>query len=793
MRPMVILWCGLVLSFIASLALGIVTIRTMNVARAAVGKASDAVMRYAVADRTLQLDLVDARAGLLRNYDPINADLIAQRASTAELGRLPLRAKARAILAGLIVCGDRQALLVEQFKSDNALLQNSLARLAAVENDASRRENLLSTRLFKLTLDTSPQTVVAARAALRSAPPPRGGTAAAQFLAHATLVVVVLPEIDGLLNAIRAMRPEGRIVALRAALIADAREDLTVVYWLQVALAVAVFLFVATGITLVSLQRLLTHDLLVRAENERLSAAITMPLIDTGPENFGSGVQEAIGQLALHIGAKHLQLLLPDSSGTAVFSWPEASLGPHWLRQFTQAAEADDAWKDDRVIAAYPGAKVATTLHRAMGDAGVGDLVLLRVGEPHRVVIGMETGRHAFAQRGDHMAAVMSVIVAIAHGARREALREERERHGRTLARARRMEMIGAMASGVAHNFNNIVAAIGGFAEIGQEHTKSGSAARYNFDEIRAAVDRSRDLVDNILNFAKHGRAIKQPIDLLTVLTQTIRLLSASAPDDGAFRLSGSRERHIVLGAGSDLQQVVLNISTNAAQASDGRPVDIMVQRRDLSEAREMSHGRLGPGRYVAISIRDAGSGIAEGVRERLFAPFFTTKAGGTGLGLSTAWEVVRDHGGTIDVTNSAGGGAQFVVWLPEMPADPAARVVGDGARILLVTAPERLAAEEEMLAELGFEPLGFALTADPALLRAAIDDCEAIIVAAAACGVAEALVDRIGGASGTRPLFLAVPGGGTVGASARALSYPFDVDEVSRLLVQTLSGALQA
>ena len=790
MKKLRVLRVALLLSFVVSLTLGIVMIRNMSAARDSAYRATASVARYALADRTLQLNLLNARAGLLRNYDPVNADLLAERESIVDIGRLRLRPQARAILDRLIVLGDRQEVLVERFKSDNALLQNSLARFAASENTNASTDNLLSARIFKLTLDTSPQTVSEAKASLNLVPQPQQGTGPAQFLSHARLLVAVLPEIDSLLNAIRAMRMENQIEALRLEVNKDADDDLRAIHWLQVVLVTALLVFLANGIALALLHRRRTRDLITRAENERLSAAIAMPLIDTGPENFAARVQEAIDQLALHIGAKHLQLLIPDSPNATLFSWPDGSLGARWLRSFDDAADADGAWKGDRVIATCKEARTQSTLGRAMHDSGLETLVLLRATEPHRVVIGIEPKDRTFAQRGDHLAAVVSVIVAIAHGARREAMRVERERLGRTQARTRRMEMIGAMASGVAHNFNNIIAAIGGFAEIGQDHTRNGSTARYNFDEIRGAVDRSRDLVDDILNFAKHGRSTKQPINLLTVLTQTIRLLSASARHEGTFQLSAPETLHAVMGAGSDLQQVFLNIANNASQASDGGPVRLSLDRAELTENRPMSHGNLYPGRYIVVSIRDAGPGIMESVRKRLFNPFFTTKAGGTGLGLSTAWEIIRDHGGTIDVTNIPGGGAQFTVWLPETHVDLGVPVVGDGARILLVADPERLAEDEELLAEIGFEPLGFASTTDPLVIRSAIRDCDAIVIAVPHALTAERLADEIGVASVGRPVFFAIPeeDRSRYAQSRLTLPYPLQSDEVSRLLVETLA-----
>ncbi|TCP33682.1 DAHL domain-containing protein [Sphingomonas sp. BK235] len=779
---LVALRCATMLAFVASIVLGAASLSNLSENRRWVVDASNAAMAYSLAERALQLDLLNARAGILRNYDPINADLAAERRSFADLQRLPLRPRARRLLAQLMTVAARQAQLVEQFKSDNALLQNSLTRFAAEGSAMAEGHDVLSSRIFKLTLDTSPPTVAEAAAALRRAPPAREGTPAAQLVAHARLLVRILPQIDGLLHQIRAMQMERRIGALEQELRAETRRRAEAARHLQIALAATIIVLIASVVALIIEQRLRTRELRAQAVNERLSAAIAVPLIDTGPADFIARVQDAVARLAQHIGARRLQLVIPGQPDVAHFSWPDAQVDPGWLRTLASAAEADGAWDGDRLFASLDARGVRRHLRRAMVLTDTADLVLLRTAQPHRVMLGFEPEKLAVAQRRDYLAGLQSAIVAIAHGARREAMQRERARLERTLARARRMEAIGAMASGVAHNFNNIIAAIGGFAEMGQERSAPGSAARYRFDEIRDAVERARELVDDILNFAKQGRSAKRPLNLVEVLDQAVRLLLAVARDEAAFRLVAVDRRLPVFGAAGELQQVILNICRNAAQASDGRAVTIEARRTTLAAETHLSHGSLAAGGYVVVAVSDSGPGVSESVRRRLFDPFFTSKAGGTGLGLSTAWEIVQDHGGTIDVQSGDAGGARFSVWLPVMRVDPGAPVVGDGARVLLLTEPDQLAAEEELLAEIGFEPLGFALATDPAVLHEVIGSCDAVVVAARDAPRAAASVAALGAALGDRQLLVATVG--AIPAGATPLRYPLRADELAPLLM---------
>lgn len=673
MRWLPCLRIGTILLFLLCTALASLTLRAMNDSRRWIIASSDAMISYALAERALQVDLLSLRAGLLRDYDPVNRDLVVARKNLFILRSGFQRASSQRLVATLMRIGDRQEALVEQFKSSNALLQNSLTRFAVAGTTRPVAGDPLSARVLRLTLDTSPQTVIEAEKALNRMPPAPDGTPESQLLSHARLLVAVLPRIDGLLQALRSLRTESRIIALQRAVQTDAEERMARVRTLQVTFGVLLLMFVTNVMALLLVQHVAGRDLRAQAANERLNAAIATPLIDTEPANFIARIHEAIHRLALHIDATRLQLIIPECTGNRLFSWPDTNPEADWLQTLVEAAESDSAWVGNRVIASRADSRRYPLLRRAMTAAGMDNLAMLRISEPCALVIGFEPKSLGFVERRDNLAGITSAIIAIAHGARRETMQIERERLERSLARAGRMETIGAMASGVAHNFNNIICAIRGFAELGQERTRAGSPARTCFNEICAAADRASDLVDDILHFGKQDRATKQPLDLLGVLKQTVRLLAGATRSKRCFQLQPSTGSQFpVLGASSDLQQVFLNICNNAREASRGSPVQISIGSAVLRNESQNAIVGLSPGRYVVARVRDAGPGVPESVRGRLFEPFFTTKAAGTGLGLSTAWEIVQDHGGTIAVENMPDGGACFSVWLPEHDTTPA-------------------------------------------------------------------------------------------------------------------------
>lgn len=765
----------------ATLATAVLALRMMNDNRRWAAATSNSIMSYSLAEQTLQVDLLNARAGLLRNYDPVNADLVSASDSLAKLERLPMRQAARDVLAEIKEAAARQEALVEQFKSRNALLQNSLTRFTANGSAEIGDHNVLSAWILKLTLDTSAATVAQARSALKDLPRGTSGTPAAQLVSHARLLVAVLPEIDKLLHSIRAMRMPDRVGRLETLLREEAADRANALWRLQVSFGVSIALLTAVVTSLILIHRQRTQELEAQADNERLSAAIAMPLIDTGHATFAGRVQEAVDRLGSHLGARRLRLTIPGAPDPAHFSAGGNDDDQQWFCRLVQVAEANGAWIADRVIASTHPEVGHPALIMAMREAGIQNLVLLRTAGPFRVTIGFEPEGAAFAQRQDHLAGIASAIAAIAHGARREVLQLERERLELTVARAGRMEMIGAMASGVAHNFNNIIGAIGGFAEMGQGRTRRGSPVHRHFEEIRKAVERARDLVDEILRFGRQGRSTKHPVELLNILRETVRLLSASAPAcRESFVLLTSDEALHVIGAESELQQVFLNIANNAAHASDSQHVTIHAKRASLAESRQLSHGRLGPGKYVVVSICDRGPGIPAAAWQRLFEPFFTMKAGGTGLGLSTAWEVVQDHGGTIAVENLAQG-ARFSVWLPESIA-PAIR--GDGVRILLLGDPGQLPADQELLAEIGYEPTALPLPAGVATLSGIQDEFDAVLIASSRSESVGKLASQISKAAAV-PVLIAAPEAILLGSPALSakLSYPLRRDELIDLL----------
>jgi len=301
-----------------------------------------------------------------------------------------------------------------------------------------------------------------------------------------------------------------------------------------------------------------------------------------------------------------------------------------------------------------------------------------------------------------------------------ERKRAEAEKDGleMQLRKSQKMEAIGTLAGGIAHDFNNILGAILGYGELAQKGVPGGVVRRY-IDNVMHAAGRAKGLVEQILAFSRSGLGERGPVNVEAVIAETLDLLAASLP--GRIQLTRKLDAGdaAVIGEATQLHQVVMNLCTNAVQAMPGGGVlDVRLERVDVRERRSVFHGAVVPGPYARLSVRDTGTGIEPAVLDRMFDPFFTTKGvgAGTGLGLSLVHGIVADVAGAIDVATAVDEGTTFSIWLPIVgttpppPADvPNALPGGNGETIMVVDDESPLVAlAEEMLAQLGYEPVGF-------------------------------------------------------------------------------------
>jgi PAS domain S-box-containing protein len=273
----------------------------------------------------------------------------------------------------------------------------------------------------------------------------------------------------------------------------------------------------------------------------------------------------------------------------------------------------------------------------------------------------------------------------------------ESKRLERELWRAQRLESVGRLAGGVAQDFNNLLTAIRGYAQLLQARVAPGSVEHQHVVEIDRVADRAAALTAQLLALGRRQMLKARPLDLNRFLGNVNdTLVELAGP---AIELVCERDPalHAVRADPSQMEQVLVNLVTNAVEAIDGEG-RIVVRTHNLELD---GSGDLPPGRYAVVSVSDTGHGIDEPTLEHVFEPFFTTKefGAGSGLGLASAYGIVRQSGGTITVSSVPGAGSTFSIVLPEAGAgDDAVPLPGNGETLLVV---ERDPAVRDVLFEL--------------------------------------------------------------------------------------------
>jgi PAS domain S-box-containing protein len=276
----------------------------------------------------------------------------------------------------------------------------------------------------------------------------------------------------------------------------------------------------------------------------------------------------------------------------------------------------------------------------------------------------------------------------------RKRAQEERELLEAQLRQAQKMETVGTLAGGIAHDFNNLLSPILATVELLLADHPAGEL-RDDLDQVRRAALRAKDLVRQILSFSRRAEQQLTALDLTPLVREALALLRASLP--ATIEIRSRLEAGIgVVGDGGQLQQVLMNLCTNASHAmrDAGGVLEVRLETVVPDVALTAAHAELAAaGRAARLTVRDTGHGMNAATLERLFEPFFTTKppGEGTGLGMAIVHGIVTAHGGAITVDSTPGVGTTFEVWLPARRADqpaaavaPAAPERGEG-RVLVV------------------------------------------------------------------------------------------------------------
>ena len=234
------------------------------------------------------------------------------------------------------------------------------------------------------------------------------------------------------------------------------------------------------------------------------------------------------------------------------------------------------------------------------------------------------------------------------------------------------MEAVGRLARGVAHDFNNVLAAILGCSDLLTIHLKPGDPAREDAEEIRQAAERGASLTRQLLAFSRNQVLEPHTLDLGAIVQEREHMLQRLAGDGVTLRVHAN-EGHVYVRVGpGQLEQVLLNLVANARDAMpDGGTIEVTVNEVTVDEPSAPRYPGISGGVYGRIVVRDTGVGIAPDTQAHVFEPFFTTKgpSRGTGLGLSIVYGIAKDAGGTVVFSTTPGHGTTFEVVLPKVEA----------------------------------------------------------------------------------------------------------------------------
>jgi PAS domain S-box-containing protein len=285
----------------------------------------------------------------------------------------------------------------------------------------------------------------------------------------------------------------------------------------------------------------------------------------------------------------------------------------------------------------------------------------------------------------------------------------ERKRLEGQFRQAQKMEALGQLAGGIVHDFNNLLTAISGYAQLALMELPEGTKYHQDFQQIKKATDRGKELTEELRIFTRQSAGIREPVDLNAVVEDTTKILARTFPPELRISLELDPQLKGILGQTSQMSQMVMNLCVNARDAILGALktkeghgttrksqglLTLRTSNQILDASAASRYLNAKPGRYVCLTVRDNGVGIPAAHLDRVFEPFFTTKGekSGTGLGLAVVYGIVQNHGGFIELQSREKEGSTFWIFLPaqqelgreQRPADSSADLAAGRGTILV-------------------------------------------------------------------------------------------------------------
>jgi signal transduction histidine kinase/CheY-like chemotaxis protein len=398
-------------------------------------------------------------------------------------------------------------------------------------------------------------------------------------------------------------------------------------------------------------------------------------------------------------------ILLARDDGVVLAQYPALQVMPLVLDSNQQVRHIDIGGREQIAVSQMvPGYPIVVVVYRSLSN----------------VLKPWIQEERSSAARTLSLAVLAAILLLVLRSAlnRQERADQEKHRLEQELAGAQRVEALGFLAASVAHDFNNVLTAIIGYAELAREAAEPGSSSGANIDRLLAATERARLLVRRVLTFDPHRSLSYRPTRIAPIVREVAQQVQATLPASINLQVQGLDVAATVFGDATEIYQVVMNLCSNAVHATPlGGSLQVRLENQEVHDSRALTLGQLRAGRWVCLSVTDTGVGLAEDQTTAIFEPFYTTRqrALGTGIGLTVVRTIVLRMNGALDVSSRPGAGTRMTVYWPS--SEPSAetarpvRLADDGAgETIMVVDDERelVSLTEELLASLSYEPVGF-------------------------------------------------------------------------------------
>lgn len=353
-----------------------------------------------------------------------------------------------------------------------------------------------------------------------------------------------------------------------------------------------------------------------------------------------------------------------DGAGAIILT--EEALVPSAMEDLNDLFGAQPAWSDiGLILLTSNGERVQAAVRAKLAQRGARSVILI--------------------ERPVRLLTLASTVESVLQSRRRQyQIRdylEERARNETALRETQKLESVGLLAGGIAHDFNNILTGVLGNASLALDELPPGSHLAARLADVVTATERAAQLTKQLLAYAGKGRFLIELLDLSQQIREISGLVQTSIPHTVQLRLELAEGLPRVEADAAQIQQVVMNLVINGAEAiPEGKPGAVVITTRvqDVDDAyiqTTVPGNEIRPGRYVILEVHDTGAGIPPEVVSRIFDPFFSTKFAGRGLGLAAVRGIVRGHGGAMKVCSAPGQGTTFKLLFPASPKEDQKRI----------------------------------------------------------------------------------------------------------------------